>query len=57
MSKKSQTYTQRVGIALALAIGLTILSTVATPLLGDEIANRLPGLSMAYAEEADGHGG
>lgn len=45
---------RRLGIALAVALGLTILSIIATPLLGDELASLLPGPTTALAGPQDG---
>lgn len=45
------------GLALAIALGLMVLSSVTTPLLGDELANLLPGTTVVLADEpADGSG-
>lgn len=48
---------RRGGIALAVAVGLTILAAVATPLLGNELADVLPGVTDALADESQGSGG
>jgi hypothetical protein len=45
------------GMALAIAVGLTILTAVATPLLGDEWAKVVPGLTEVLANEPHGGGG
>ncbi len=49
--------TRRVGIALALAASLTVSSIVASMLLGDQLANVLPGPDVVLADESEGHGG
>jgi hypothetical protein len=48
--------TRRIGLALVIAAGLTILSAVATPLLGNELANVF-GPTSAFAGETSGGGG
>jgi hypothetical protein len=45
---------RRLGIALALALGLTILSAIVKPLLGDELTDLLPGPTEAQAGPQDG---
>lgn len=48
--------THRIGLALAIAAGLTILTAVATPLLGDQLGG-LIGPTSALAGETSGGGG
>ena len=48
---------RKIGIALAIVLGLTILSAVARPLVGDELANWLPGPAAVLAEETSNGGG
>lgn len=48
---------RHMGLALALALGLTILSGVVTPMLSDELASVLPGVDVVLADEPAGGGG
>lgn len=48
--------THRIGLALAIVGGLTILTTVATPLLGDQLGGFI-GPTRALAGETSGGGG
>ncbi len=48
--------TRRTALALAIALGLTVLAAVSGPLLGDELANLLPGPGIALAGPHDGSG-
>ena len=48
---------RRTGIALAIALGLTVLSALGTPLLGDKLADMLPGVTEVLADEPAGGGG
>jgi hypothetical protein len=45
------------GLALALALGLTVLATIATPLCGDQLVNILPDVGVALADHNQGSGG
>ncbi len=56
MSKRLVKRSQRLGLALTLALGLTILSVIATPFFGDHLAQVLPS-GVALAEESQGSGG
>ena len=47
----------KIWIALVVALSLTVLSAVGTPLVGDELANWLPGPAEVLAEETSGGGG
>ncbi len=47
---------RRMTIALALALGLMVLTTVATPLLSDEVASVI-GVTEVSADGTEGHGG
>ncbi len=45
------------GLALAIAFGLMVLSSVTSPLLSDELAGLFPGTTVVFADEpADGSG-
>lgn len=48
---------RRTGLALAIAVALTVLSAVALPLLGDNLAHVVPGVGVVLADESEGHGG
>jgi hypothetical protein len=49
---------RRTGIALAIALSLTVLSALGTPLLGDELAQVLPGgVTAVSANDSAGGGG
>lgn len=51
-------HSRRTGIALAFALGLTILSALGTPLLGDELAQVVPGgVTAVSANDSAGSGG
>lgn len=55
---KKRNHLRRLWITLALALGLTILPQIATPLLSDELAARLFGPAVVLADEPqDGTGG
>lgn len=48
---------RRCGLALAIALGLTVLSAVGTPLLSSKLVHLLPGPDVALADEPhDGSG-
>ena len=49
--------TRLTGLALALALGLTVLPGLVAPLLGAELANVLPGVNVALADNDQGSGG
>lgn len=49
--------TRRTGLALVVALGLTVLAAVATPLVSDELAEMMPGVGVALASDSEGHGG
>lgn len=49
-------HARHTGLALAIALGLMVLTTVTSPLLGDELAN-LIGPTAVSAEETAGSGG
>ncbi|MEJ2555989.1 MAG: hypothetical protein P8186_07140 [Anaerolineae bacterium] len=48
---------RKIAIALAIVLSLTVLSAVARPLVGDELANWLPGPAAVLAEESSNGGG
>jgi hypothetical protein len=48
---------RKIAIALAIVLSLSILSAVARPLVGDELANWLPGPAAALADEPSDGGG
>jgi hypothetical protein len=48
---------RKIWIALAVALSLTVLSAVGTPLFGDELANWLSGPATVLAEETSDGGG
>jgi hypothetical protein len=45
------------GIALAIALGLTVLSALAQPLFGHKLATWLPNATEVLAEETSNGGG
>lgn len=49
--------TRRTSIALAIAFALAILPGLVAPLISDELANTLPGVTRVFADESAGHGG
>lgn len=44
-------------IALCLVVGLTVLPAITAPLIGDELANWIPGVDVVLADESAGAGG
>jgi hypothetical protein len=48
---------RKIAIALAIVLSLSILSAVARPLVGDELANWLPGPTQVLADETSNGGG
>ncbi len=44
-------------LALAIALGLTVLTTLVGPFLGDKLANLLPGTAEILIAESDNSGG
>ncbi len=52
-----QKRTYHLWLALCLVVGLTILPAITAPLIGDELANWLPGTTAVYAEESHNGGG
>ena len=48
---------RKIGIALAIVLGLTILSAAARPLVGHELANWLPGPAAVLAADDPSNGG
>lgn len=48
--------TRMTGLALALALGLTVLPGLVAPLLGDELSSTFPIVHDALAEHQDGGG-
>lgn len=49
--------TRLTGFTLLLALGLTVLPGLVTPLLGDELASWLPGTDVVLADGSQGSGG
>lgn len=49
--------TRRTGIALAIAFALAALPGLIAPLVSDELADVLPGVTEVSADESAGHGG
>ncbi len=47
----------RLGVAMALVLGLTVLSGLTAPLLDDEVASWLPVPTEALADEPHGGNG
>jgi len=48
---------RRLGVALAIAFGLTVFSAIAPPLFSDRVASLLPGPDVALADEPSSGGG
>lgn len=48
---------RRTGLALMLALSLTVLSGLVAPLLGDKVARVLPGPDIVLADNDQGSGG
>ena len=44
-------------LALALALGLTVLPSLVAPMLGNELASILPGTDVVLADSNQGSGG
>ncbi len=51
------THSRLTGLALALALGLTMVPGLIAPLLTDEFADWLPGVDIALADHSQGSGG
>ena len=52
-----QKRSRRLWMALCLVVGLTVLPAITTPLVGDELTNRIPGVDVVLAEDSAGGGG
>ena len=52
-----QQYSRRLWLALCLVISLMILPVIFAPVIGDELANQVPGTDVVFANESHGGGG
>ena len=52
-----QQHTRRLWLAMVLVIGLMILPAIFAPVIGDELANQVPGTDIVFANESHGGGG